>query len=210
MHPLWIWVGAVVLYAAFSLWYNNWSGPLDSAEIEVYAERLAASPETRDPERAAAMRAFLESDDGGEFFMVNLIRLHPGPVTLPGSDETESASAVLERYTRPFLGGALRRATHPAFAGPAAGSYLESWGVEPDPGWTFAGIIRYRSRRDVMDLATDPQFADIHAYKLAAIANTLAFPVAPSRIHTGPKLLVPLVLALVAALTHLLVRRGGA
>jgi hypothetical protein len=208
MHPLWIWACAVILYAAFSLWYGNWGGPLRASEIEHYAERMSALPEGRDPERMATFRRFLESDDGGEFFMVNLIRLQPEPVTMPGSGEKAPAAAVLARYTRPFLGGALRRATHPAFAGPAAGPYLEHWGVEPDPGWTFAGIIRYRSRRDVAELATDPGFQDMHAYKLAAIANTLAFPVAPSRIHLGPKLLVPL--ALGAALSQLALRRGGA
>jgi hypothetical protein len=209
MQPLWIWAGAAVLYAGFSLWYNNWSGPLDAAEIEAYAERLDESPESLDPERRAAIRAFLESDDGGEFFMVNLTRLQPGPVSVPGSQETASAGEVLQRYTRPFLGGALRRATHPAFAAPAAGRYVESWGVEADPGWSYVGIIRYRSRRDLMDLATDPGFADIHPYKLAALANTLAFPAAPSVVHAGPKLLVPLVLALAAALAHLALRRGG-
>ena len=26
MHPLWIWGGAAVLYAAFSYWYSNWGG----------------------------------------------------------------------------------------------------------------------------------------------------------------------------------------
>ncbi len=207
---IWIWACALILYVGFSVWYNNWSGPLTPNEIDVYAERLAASPDGGDPHRAAVFRAFLESDDGGEFFMVNLIRMQPGPVAVPGSDETAPSSEVLARYTRPFLGGALRRATHPVFAGPAAGGYLEHWGVEEDPGWTFAGIVRYRSRRDVVAVATDPSFADIHPYKLAAIANTLAFPVAPSRIAMGPKLLVPLVLALVAALVHLALRRGGA
>lgn len=209
MNPLWIWLPAAALYVLFSLWYGNWSGPLRPAEIERYVDRLAALPEGRDPERLAALRAFLESDDGGELFMVNLIRLQPDPVAVPGSAETAPAADVLARYTRPFLGGALRRATHPVFAGPAAGSYVEHWGVEPDPGWTFAGIVRYRSRRDLIELATDPSFQDIHRYKLAAIANTLAFPVAPSRIHLGPKLLVPLLLALAAALAQLLLRRGG-
>lgn len=209
MHPLWIWVGAAIFYAVFSLWYNNWRGPVTPAEIEVYAKRFEAASDGPDPERAAAMRAFLENDDGGEFFMVNLIRMQPDAVAMPGSGELTPSPQVLERYTRPFLGGALRRATHPTFAGPAAAPYLEHWGVEPDPGWTFAGIVRYRSRRDVVELATDPSFGEVHVYKLAAIANTLAFPVAPSRIHLGPKLLVPLLLALIAALSHLALRRAA-
>ena len=209
MNPLWVWLTAAVLYVGFSFWYHNWRGPLRAEEIARLEERIAGSPEEFGAEQRDTMRAFMEGDDGREFFMVNLVRLQPGEVPLPGGGETAPAAEVLERYTRPFLGGALRRATHPVFFAPAAASYLEHWGVEPDPGWTFAGIVRYRSRRDLIELASDPRFAEIHAFKLAAIANTLAFPATPSRVNLGPRLLVPLVLALAASLAHLLLRRAG-
>jgi hypothetical protein len=103
----------------------------------------------------------------------------------------------------------LKRGGHPAFAAPAAGDYVEHWGVEADPGWTFSGIIRYRSRRDMMILATDPRFDDAHAYKIAAIANTLAFPVAPTLVFIGPRVWIGLGLALLAALGHLALRAWG-
>jgi hypothetical protein len=97
-----------------------------------------------------------------------------------------------------------KRAGHPIFVGPAAGGYLEHWGVEPNPGWTFAGIIRYRSRRDMIVLATDPAFDPAHAYKIAAMANTLAFPVTPAMTFFGPRVWMALVLLLLAALAHLM------
>ena len=59
----------------------------------------------------------------------------------------------------------------------------------------------------MMELATDPAFEPAHAYKIAAIANTLAFPVAPPVLLFGPRVWVPLVLALLAALGHLALRR---
>jgi hypothetical protein len=90
--------------------------------------------------------------------------------------------------------------------GPAAGRYLEYWGVEPDPGWTFAGVIRYRSRRDMMELATDPAFDPAHAYKIAAMTNTLAFPVSPALVMLGPRVWVGLLLALLAALAHVVLQ----
>ena len=85
MRALWIWAAAIALYGLFALWYDNWSGPLATEEIEIYLARLEETD--RDPERLARMRAFLEADDGGEFFMVNLIRLHEGEVSVPGSGE---------------------------------------------------------------------------------------------------------------------------
>ena len=202
MLALWIWGAALILYAAFSLWYNNLRGPLKVEEIETYLGRFGDS-ESVDPERLSTARAFLESDKGGEFFMLNLIRFHDGPVTNPGSGEAQSARKVLEHYTNHFMPALFKRAGHPAFIGPAAGRYIEQWGVEPDPGWTFTGIIRYRSRRDMMELATDPAFESAHSYKIAAMANTLAFPVAPGMMFFGPRVWVLLVLSLLAALAHL-------
>ena len=151
------------------------------------------------------MRRFLESDDGREFYMVNLIATHREPVVMPGTGEKKPAAEVLRRYTSYFMAELFRRAGHPAFAGPAAGANVEQWGVENGPAWTFNGVIRYRSRRDMAELATDPKFEPAHAYKIAAMASTFAFPVAPAAIFVGPRVWVGLGLALCAALGHLAV-----
>ena len=203
MSALWICVGALTLYGVFFLWYNSRSSPLTSAEIDSYMKRMEASPDPPDAERLAAARAFLEADDGGEFFMLNLIRLQPSPVPTPGSGELQPAQRVLEEYTGYFMPALIRRAGHPSFIGAAAGGYLEHWGVEKNPGWTFSGVVRYRSRRDLMELATDPAFDSAHAYKMAAMANTLAIPLAPGRLFFGPRVWVALSLALVACLGQL-------
>ena len=60
----------------------------------------------------------------------------------------------------------------------------------------------------MMELATDPAFEPAHAYKIAAMANTLAFPVAPAFMFFGPRVWVALVLALTAALGQLALRRA--
>jgi hypothetical protein len=156
-----------------------------------------------EPERLASARRFLEADDGREFFMVNVIRLHPQPVATPGTGELAPPRQVLEGYTGPFMRALFRRAGHPAFAGPAAGRYLEQWGVEPDPGWSFAGVIRYRSRRDMAELASAPEFEPAHVFKRAAMERTFAFPVTPALLFFGPRVWVALALGLVAALAHL-------
>jgi hypothetical protein len=196
----WLWIASLALYAGFFFWYQNLRGPLTPAEIDDAIARL--STPDRDPAQLATLRAFLEADDGGEFFMVNLIRMHPGDVAEPGTGATRPASKVLEGYTGPFMRALFLRAGHIALGGRAAGRYVEQWGVEPDPGWSFAGVIRYRSRRDMLALVTDPAFEPAHVYKLAAMANTLAFPIAPAFQFAGPRVWVALALALVAALGH--------
>jgi len=197
-----IWGVAALLYVLFSLWYVGLRGPLTPAEVDRYMEEVAALGEAVTPERAATLRAFLEADDGGEFFMLNLIRLYPGEVSVEGSDEAVPAREMLGRYTGYFMPSLFKRAGHPAFFSRGAGGYVESWGVEPDPGWTAAAAIRYRSRRDMMELATHPKFGPAHVFKLAAMEKTFAFP-ARGLVLFGPRLWVALILALVAALAHI-------
>lgn len=198
-----IWLTALGLYAGFRLWYDGLRRPLAPEEVKAGLARLEAQPDA-DPARLARVRAFLEADDGREFVMVNLIRLAPHAVAPPDGGAPQPPARVLEAYTRPFLRALLRRAGHPVFVGPAVGGHLESWDVPDDPGWTFTGLIRYRSRRDMLALATHPDFAPIHAYKRAAIASTFAFP-AQARLQPGlsPRIWVGLLLALAAALAHL-------
>jgi len=198
-----IWAAALVLYGAFWLWYVGIPRPLTTAEIDAHLAVVAKSELQVTPERLATLRAFLESDDGAEFFMLNLVRLQPGRVLGPGSDEPRSAREVMDGYSSHFMPALFRRGGHPAYFGRAAAGYLEQWSVEPDPGWTIAAAIRYRSRRDMIELVTDPRFADAHEFKLAALANTLAFPTAPGFVVVGPKIWVGLALALLAALAQI-------
>jgi hypothetical protein len=202
MEALLIWGTAALLYAGFSLWYNSLRGPLTPAEVDVYMERLRTQSGAT-AERLAPVRAFLDADDGREFFMMNLIRMHDGPVKEPGTGHEKPAREVLSVYSRYFLAALFRRAGHPVFGGRAAGGYVEHWGTEPDPGWTYAIAVRYRSRRDMIKLATDPRFAPAHAYKIAAMANTLASPVSQGYVLFGARVGIALVLALLAALAHL-------
>lgn len=212
MQRKWIWLAALAIYAVFSLWYNNLRGPLTQEEVATYIERMQTTRDNseEDRQRIEDARAFLEADDGGQFFMINLIKLHEGNIESPDTGEELPASEILSNYTDHFMPALFKRAGHIAFGGQAAGRYIEAWGVEPDPGWTFAGIVRYRSRRDMMELATNEKFAPAHAHKIAAMASTLAFPVAPALMVFGPRIWVPVLLALIAALLHLAIPRRNA
>lgn len=203
MGALWIWAVALVAYGLFSFWYVGVRGPLSREEIDEHMRRVAAAPIETAPGQLEAMRRFLEADDGRELFMLNLVRVQPGPVLAPGAKEPARARDVLDGYTRHFMPALFARAGHPAFFGRAAGSYLELWNVPPDPGWTFGAAIRYRSRRDMIELVNDPRFADAHAFKRAAIETTFAFPTTPGWVMVGPRIWVGLVIALLAALVQI-------
>lgn len=201
---IWIWGIAALAAIAFLGWYRNWRGPLSKDEIERYmavAIEMHGANEFNDFD---IVRRFLEADDGREFVMLNLVRLAPGEVPDPETGRPTRSSALLQRYTQPFMRALFRRGGHPAMVARKVGGYVDAWRVPPDPGWTIVGFMRYRSRRDMIELVVDPRFSSSHAFKFAATAETFSFPTQPVlRLYPSPALWAPLLLALIAALAHL-------
>lgn len=193
----WAQLALGVVYAFFFLWYTPLRGPLGPAETERYLARL--SEQGAEPGELAAVRAFLESDTGDDFVMVNAIELREPPLALGDVKEGESAQEVLDRYMAFMWPELLRRACHPVLMGRAAAPALDVWGLENASEWSVAGLMRYRSRRDMMEIATHPGFQGPHAYKLAAMTKTVAFPADPW-FHAGDPRLVLGLLVLAAAL----------
>jgi hypothetical protein len=205
MTGLWIWASALVAYAAFRRWYDGPRRPLEPGEIDHLMAGLERVT-TPDPQERARVRAFLEQDDGREFAMLNLVRLPPEPIPHPVTGVPTPAMRVLEEYTKHFIPALLRRAGHPAIAARKIGGYLDAWNVPPDPGWTLVGYMRYRSRRDMMELVVDPRFEQAHAFKMAATPVTFSFPTEPRiLLFVSPRIWVGLTIALLAALAHLAV-----
>jgi hypothetical protein len=201
-----IWGTALALYVLFRLWYDNWRGPLTQAEIDAFlAEVKGKYSGGNDP---AVLRAFLEADDGKEFVMLNLVRIEPGMVTDPATGQPMEGRAAMRRYSDPFVRALLRRGGHPGMVGTKVGPYVDAWNVEADPGWSIFGLMRYRSRRDLIAMVRDPRFAESHPYKLLGIPTTFSFPTQRQvSVYIGPRVWMALVLALVAALVQIAI--GG-
>lgn len=200
MGALGVWLGAALLYAAFRAWYDNWRGPIRADEIERFLAALPSMPGAEGND-AQTMRRFLEADDGREFYMLNLVRVASGDVPHPRTGAPTPPAALLREYVRGFLSVLVRHAGHPALQARKVGGYVDAWNVAPDPGWGFVGMMRYRSRRDMVELAMDPRFLAAHPLKFAAIPVTASFPTQPGFVFVlGPRVWAALVLALGAAL----------
>ena len=203
MSGLWIWLVATVIYIGFRAWYDGWRRPLGPEEIAQHLERLDEAGTLVEAEREG-IRRFMETDDGREFVMLNLVRLNPEPVPHPETGVPTSAGRILRGYLDTFLPQLLRRAGHPLLQSSKVGAYIDSWNVEPDPGWSFMGYMRYRSRRDLIELVTAPEFFAAHSFKQAAMTHTFSFPTQTMvSLYAGPRIWAALVLALCAALAHL-------
>ena len=131
----WAWPVALVLYGAFRLWYDNRRGPLTPAEIEAFLAQAAERAPTGGHTDLAVLRAFLEADDGREFVMSNLLRLHTQAVPHPVTGVPTPAPVLLNHYVRRFIPLLLRHGGHPVLAMRKVGGYVDAWNTPADPGW---------------------------------------------------------------------------
>lgn len=204
-----IWGSALAAYLLFRLWYDNWSGPLKPSEVEAFLAQMEGRYQGtgNDP---AVLRAFLESDDGREFVMLNLVKAEMGPVEDPQTGQKVQGFELLKRYSKNFMPVLFKKGGHPGIVGRKVGGYVDAWNTEPDPGWTLFGLMRYRSRRDMMKLAMEPAFMAAHPQKVLGTLATFSFPTQRViSLYVGPRVTVALVLALGAALAQLAIVSFG-
>jgi hypothetical protein len=199
----WIWPVAASLYVLFRVWYDNWRKPLSAQEVEHYLRLVQTSPGAEHTD-ADVLRQFLARDDGKEFVMCNLVRLHPQPVPHPLTGVMTQPRELIQEYFRPFAVSLFLHGGHPVITSRKVAGYVDAWNVPPDPGWTMAGMMRYRSRRDMLELTLDPRFMNAYPFKAAAVEQTYSFPTQVlSTMVLRPRSAVALGLTLLAALVHL-------
>jgi hypothetical protein len=179
---------AALLYALFCLWYTNLRGPLSGEETA----RFVAVLEERgsNPGQIDLLRRFMEQDSGRQFLMVNLLDMAADPGTVAGSAPGETSDQLLGRYMAHMYPELLKRACHPVFAGRAIADSVDLAGIQGAERWTRAALMRYRSRRDMLEIALNPDFGGAHHFKIAALEKTIAFPVESELYLSDPRLLL--------------------
>lgn len=193
----WMWLVLVAVWALFFGWYTSFGGPLTEEEIAGYMDRM----ESREPRPSASqlerLRRFMEEDTGGDFVMVNLIDMHDTPIAVGGVEPGQSSDDVLGRYMA-YMGPALfARACHPVLYGVAASAAMDLVDADGMETWSAGAGMRYRSRRDLMEIATHSGFAAAHVFKVAAMRKTIAFPIDPWFQLGDPRLVLGLLLAVI-------------
>lgn len=194
-----------ILYLLFFLWYTNLSGPLTQEEIDTVLDRLQSQQAS--PAEIARMRQFMEEDTGRQFIMVNLIDMNPNPPELPATGPGASSGQLMGYYMEYMYPALLRRASHPVFAGLAIAPAMDIVGIEGAENWDRGALMRYRSRRDLLEIAGNPVFNDRHDYKVGALTKTIAYPVEVNLYFSDPRFLLLLILLVLTLTTDALVYR---
>jgi hypothetical protein len=198
-----LWGSSLLAYSFFFGWYTNLSGPLTDEEIESYL--LIVPSSSIYPKRIERLEQFMRSDTGDDFVMINLIDMNEAPPILPVTGQNAEANDLMDHYLEHMYVELLKRASHPVFVGAAVANALEIIGIEGASHWDSGALIRYRSRRDLLDIALDPMFGERHDYKLAALSKTIAYPVKPSLNFGDLRFQLASLLIALTSIIHLLV-----
>lgn len=190
IRPRYVWLALLIAWLSFFGWYTSFDGPLTPEEVATvmrFAEESDAAPAD-----IAKMREFLESDTGDDFVMVNIIEMNDPPPQMEGVPEDATAEDLMNRYMEHMYPELFKRASHPVLFGSATAPALDIWGIEGADRWTTVGLMRYRSRRDMLEIAGNPDFQGPHQFKIAAMNKTIAFPADPWWHAGDPRLLLAL------------------
>ena len=195
-----LWLRSIVLYALFVSWYTDFGGPLTEAEIQVYI----AETEDRDlggaPSVRGALLEFLRNDTGGQFLMFNAVDLAKNPPPMEGAPPDADGQTLVDLYMEHMIPALLSRASHPVVVGKSVAHSLDLLGIEGAEAWSDGAIMRYRSRRTLIDIIDNPEFYARHDFKLAGLEKTIAYPIEP-RIYFGDlRLLLGLFMLAITAL----------
>ena len=199
----WIILGAV--YIGFFFWYTDMGGRLSQEEIQGFIKQheqniiengvFSNSEELQ--LRIDFLRRFMEEDNGRQFIMVNNIEMNKNPADVPGANPGESADQLMSRYMEYMWPNLLKRASHPIFMSNAVYQSMDLVGIDGAETWDQAALMRYKSRRTMMEIVTNPDMMDRHEFKIAALQKTIAYPVEPFGFYSDMRVIFVMLIAIV-------------
>jgi len=196
-----------ILYGLFLFWYGGRGAPLTPSEVDALlaeVQRNAGGEGSADSEMLLALRRVGEADDGREFYMLNLMRHREKAVYPDGLDYDYDVQAAEQRYASGILPRLLKRAALPVFVGTPTGLFLQPQGADV---WDQVGIVRYRSRRDFLEMVAEPGMSAVGVHKWASLEKTQVFPVRPMLSLIWLRGTAAVLLALLGGALHLVLRR---
>ena len=178
------WILLTGIYVVFFFWYTNFEAPLTRDEADAFLAQI--QKRGNDPGQLAALTRFLYNDDGDDFVMVNLIDMRKHD---PKTGQ-EAPDQQLDRYMAYMWPALFLRACHPVFFSQGRYEALDIWGIEGAQNWSQFAMMRYRSRRDMLEITINQEFQGSHDFKIAAMKKTVAFPVAGGFSYADPRWLL--------------------
>ena len=197
-----LWTALATLYAAFLAWHQPILGPLTEREVRAaFGDRFTQMRAAGD-HRAARLIDFFLEDDGRPFYMANLNAL------AEDTAQTSEAARTYASYMGPRL---LLRASYPVVSTGLLTTLNNSLGADLDAIERLV-VVRYRSRRDFLEIITTPEFRQAVEYKAASLDGWYSAPASLHPVISLPQLVLTALIAfgLIASWLKRLKRWRGA
>ena len=174
------WAIAALAYLAFLCWHEPWFvRPLTRAEVQAAFDGPLAKAKLHPGEREL-LQTFFSSDDGRAFYNINLMQYrvqaqYPDGQARDGIVSGRDANTAYSNVVIPLL---LERAGYPVFGSTKTSNLMMS----ADAGADFfedLAVVRYRSRRDMLEMVLDPRFLAGAPHKFASLEKNIASPSIP-------------------------------
>ena len=168
----------LLFFAAFWTWQTpGWlRGPLTLEEVNYHfqlMEKNLAMPAQEKAEVMARLRAWALADDGQPVFMLNLMRYYPQLRQFEGAPEFAGTPLEAnEYYETAVTPMAFAEGAYPLFGGMTQGQNIIEEAADLD-NWSRVIVMRYPSRRAVLQLFADPAYAPFEPYKMMALQVVL-------------------------------------
>ncbi len=156
MKRRYLWLFAALLYVVFFSWYTNFDGPMEDDEIQQVL--IQAKANGRSAESLETLELFMRGDTGNDFIMINLLDMNESPPDLPATGRGAGPMQLINHYMEHMYPAQFKRASHPIFFGRAVADAMDISGIEGASHWDQGALFRYRSRRDIIAIATNPKF----------------------------------------------------
>lgn len=166
----------LLLYGVFLFWYGGRGQPLSQEEADAFLAEIERRSDGTEGSLLQELRELTKSDDGREFYMVNLMKFREKAKYPAGSEFGDDPMAANARYNRAIILQLFKYGGHPVFAGKMMGRFIHPEGADD---WDQAAMVRYRSRRDMLKMVVGLADKDIAMHKWAALEKTQVFPVKP-------------------------------
>ncbi|PSV51048.1 hypothetical protein [Photobacterium sp. GB-1] len=184
----------IVIFLCFACWYDGWwiSSLTEEEGKDLYkalsGQRVEDQPKTTVNPNAVDL--FARTDNGKAFYMLNLIK---DKKDLESKDmgALESIDRNYAKVVFPLL---FKHGCHPVLVSKPLTTFSQPATEEE---WDAIFIIRYRSRRDLYKIVTNPEFQKAWEFKLASIQNTTVIPSIPVLQGVNLKWIVGLILILI-------------
>lgn len=191
----------LVALLVFFAWHLPMRGPLTAPEIGAFLAGQTAGGGLGWTD-TAAFEAFLREDDGHPFVMINLMELRDAAIYPEGlASKAATGADAAAAYGQAVLPLLLKRGSYPLARAERSQTIINSLGQSAGAFESLV-MVRYRSRRDLIDMLASDAFRTASVHKWASLENTL---VAPAHEMSSFQLIgyLHLVLLCIAALAGL-------